>query len=129
MKKKMIALLLALISVTLINNTIKLTIYSLRFILYSMKLVGAKWSFIRKPFIRKNIRIGIVSAILACACMWGLLKFSVRYEPALASLMNAKVMIPVFAVITVTGLLITWLCALSSVNHFLRMKSGELYYI
>ena len=123
------ALLLALISVTLINNTIKLTIYSLRFILYSMKLVGAKWSFIRKPFIRKNIRIGIVSAILASLCMWGILKFCVRYEPALASLISTNVMIPVYAVITVTGLLITWLCALSSVNHFLRMKSGELYYI
>lgn len=124
-----IALILALISVTLINNTIKLTIYSLRFILYSMKLVGAKWSFIRRPFIRKNIRIGIVSAILACACMWGILKFCVRYEPELASLMSTGVMIPAFAIITVTGLLITWLCALSSVNHFLRMKSGELYYI
>lgn len=123
------AILLSLISITLINNTIKLTIYSLRFILYSMKLVGAKWSFIRRPFIRKNIRIGVASAILACACIWGILEFCIRYEPELASLMTAQVMIPVYAIITVTGLLITWLCALSSVNHFLRMKSGELYYI
>ncbi|MCQ2073919.1 MAG: permease-like cell division protein FtsX [Bacteroidaceae bacterium] len=123
------ALLLSLISITLINNTIKLTIYSLRFILYSMKLVGAKWSFIRRPFIRKNIRIGVASAILACACFWGILKFCIRYEPELASLMTVRVMIPVYAVITTTGLLITWICALSSVNRFLRMKSGELYYI
>lgn len=124
-----LTILLALISITLINNTIKLTIYSLRFILYSMKLVGAKWSFIRRPFIRKNLRIGIVSALLACAGMWGMLKLCIKYEPGIATLLDKEMLIPVFGVIFIAGILITWLCALASVNRFLRMKSGELYYI
>lgn len=124
-----LAALLAIISITLINNTIRLTIYSLRFILYSMKLVGAKWSFIRRPFIRKDLKIGLTAALLACAAIWGALKFCVRYEPGIASLLDREMLIPVFVVIIAVGLLITWLCALTSVNRFLRMKSGELYYI
>lgn len=124
-----LAVLLTLISVTLINNTIKLTIYSLRFILYSMKLVGARWSFIRRPFIRKNLKIGIISAIIACVGIWGGLHFCSKYEPGLATLVDSSMLIPVFAVIFLTGILITWLCALTSVNRFLKMKSGELYYI
>ena len=123
-----LALLLALISTTLINNTIKLSIYSQRFLLYSMKLVGAKWSFIRKPFVIKNLFIGIAAAVLACLMIWGGLKFGVRYEPGLVSLFNKQMMMPVFAVVFLAGLIITWLCAIASVNRFLRMKSGDLYY-
>lgn len=124
-----LTLLLALISVTLINNTIKLTIYSLRFILYSMKLVGAKWSFIRKPFIRKNLRIGALASLLACLGIWGIIKLCAKYEPGIATLLDKSMLLPAFAVIIVAGLTITALCALFSVNRFLRMKSGELYYI
>ena len=124
-----LALLLTLISFTLINNTIKLTIYSQRFLLYSMKLVGAKWSFIRKPFILRNLCIGIVSAIIASGMIYGGLKMGLKYEPAVASLINPSLLTIVFAVIMAVGLLITWFCASMSVNRFLRMKSGELYYI
>ncbi len=124
-----LAVLLTLISVTLINNIIKLSIYAQRFTLYSMKLVGAKWSFIRRPFLYKNLWIGITAAILASLLIWGGLKFGARYEPGITSLLNKEMMIPVFAIVLVTGLVITWLCALRSVNRFLRMKSGELYYI
>lgn len=124
-----LTMILTLISVTLINNTIKLTIYSQRFILYSMKLVGARWSFIRRPFIRRNLWIGLAAAALACLTIWGLLKVGVKYEPGLTALLDRNMMIPVFVVIVAMGLLITWLCALSSVNRFLRMKSGELYYV
>lgn len=124
-----LAALLTLISVTLINNIIKLSIYAQRFTLYSMKLVGAKWSFIRRPFLFKNLWIGITAAILASLLIWGGLKFGARYEPGITSLLNKEMMIPVFAIVLATGLVITWLCALRSVNRFLRMKSGELYYI
>ncbi len=124
-----IALLLALISITLISNTIKLTIYSQRFILYSMKLVGAKWSFIRRPFIWRNLWIGIVAAVLACLMIWFGLHLGIRYEPGLAALHDRDLMLVVFGVMFVAGLLITWLCSLSSVNRFLKMKSGELHYI
>ena len=124
-----LAIILSLVSFTLINNTIKLTIYSQRFILYSMKLVGAKWSFIRKPFITRNLWIGFASAILACIIIWYGLKLGLKYEPWLIMLAEPKIIIPVFAVVTLIGLLITGVCALHSVNRFLRMKSGELHYV
>lgn len=124
-----LALVLSLVSFTLINNTIKLTIYSQRFILYSMKLVGARWSFIRKPFIRRNLLIGLTSALLTCIMIWYGLKIGLRYEPWLIMLSEPQIIIPVFGVVTLIGLLITGVCALHSVNRFLRMKSGELHYI
>ena len=124
-----LAMILSLVSFTLINNTIKLTIYAQRFVLYSMKLVGAKWSFIRKPFIRRNLMIGLVSAILTCIMIWYGLKIGLRYEPWLIMLAEPKIIIPVFAIVAIIGLLITGVCALHSVNRFLRMKSGELHYV
>lgn len=124
-----LALILSLVSFTLINNTIKLTIYSQRFILYSMKLVGAKWSFIRKPFIQRNLWIGLTSAFLTCIIIWYGLKIGLKYEPWLIMLSEPRIIIPVFIVVTLIGLLITGLCALHSVNRFLRMKSGELHYV
>ena len=102
-----LALILSLVSFTLINNTIKLTIYSQRFILYSMKLVGAKWSFIRKPFITRNLWIGLVSAILTCLMILYGLKLGLKYEPWLIMLAEPKILIPVFIVVTLIGLLIT----------------------
>ena len=124
-----LAIILSLVSFTLINNTIKLTIYSQRFILYSMKLVGAKWSFIHKPFITRNLWIGLVSALFSCIIIWYGLKVGLKYEPWLIMLAEPKILIPVFTVVTLIGLLITGACALHSVNRFLRMKSGELHYV
>ena len=124
-----LALILSLVSFTLINNTIKLTIYSQRFILYSMKLVGAKWSFIRKPFIRRNLWIGLASAMLTCIMLWYGLKLGQKYEPWLVMLTESRIIIPVFITVALIGMLITGLCALHSVNRFLRMKSGELHYV
>lgn len=124
-----LAVLLTIISLTLIRNTIKLTIYSQRFLLYSMKLVGARWSFIRKPFMRRNFWVGVTAAVLACAVLWGGLKLGVKYEPGLTSMLASDMLTVVFGVVFAVGLLITLLCALFSVNRFLRMKSGELYYI
>lgn len=124
-----LAMILSLVSFTLINNTIKLTIYAQRFVLYSMKLVGAKWSFIRKPFISRNLWIGFTSAVLTCIIIWYGLKIGLKYEPWLIMLAEPRIIIPVFAVVTLIGLLITGVCALHSVNRFLRMKSGELHYV
>lgn len=124
-----LAFILSLVSFTLINNTIKLTIYSQRFILYSMKLVGAKWSFIRKPFIRRNLWIGLASALLTCIILWYGIRLGLKYEPWLVMITEPRIIIPVFVIVTLIGMLITGLCALHSVNRFLRMKSGELHYV
>lgn len=92
-----LAMILSLVSFTLINNTIKLTIYAQRFVLYSMKLVGAKWSFIRKPFISRNLWIGFTSAVLTCIIIWYGLKIGLKYEPWLIMLAEPRIIIPVFA--------------------------------
>lgn len=125
----LLAVILSLISFTLINNTIKLTIYSQRFILYSMKLVGARWSFIRRPFIRRNLWIGIVSALLTCLILWFGIRYGIQREPWLSMLMEPRIIYPVFGIVFLLGILITTACALRSVNRFLRMKSGELHYV
>ena len=120
--------LLTLISFALINNTIRLTIYSKRFLIHTMKLVGASWSFIRRPFLWQNIRIGIFAAILADALLTGMSYFLIRYEPDLLVITPTVVLIMDGAVF-IFGVIITTLCAWISINKFLRMKAGELYYM
>lgn len=124
-----LALVLALISFALINNTIRLAIYSKRFLIHTMKLVGAKWSFIRRPFLRRNFWVGILSACVADGLLWAGATWLVRYEPGLVSVITPQVMVVVSCAVLVFGVLITWLCALLSINKYLRMKAGTLYYI
>ena len=124
-----LALALSLISFALINNTIKLTIYSQRFLLHTMKLVGASWGFIRRPFLLRNMGIGVISGILANGLIVGGIYLLLRYEPQMAPLFTLPTMVIVGACVMVFGLLITLLCAYVSINRFLKMKAGDLYYI
>ena len=121
--------LLTLISFALINNTIRLTIYSKRFLIHTMKLVGASWSFIRRPFLWQNIRIGIFAAILADALLTGMSYFLIRYEPDLLTVITPTVVLIMDGAVFIFGVIITTLCAWISTNKFLRMKAGELYYM
>ncbi|MDR1004260.1 MAG: permease-like cell division protein FtsX [Prevotellaceae bacterium] len=123
------ALLLALISFALINNTIRLTIYSKRFLIHTMTLVGASWRFIRRPFLWRSFRLGVTAGIIADVLLgvatWSLL----RYEPELTRIVTPGVMLTVWFSVLLFGIGITWLCARLSINKFLRMKEGRLYYI
>lgn len=121
--------LLTLISFALINNTIRLTIYSKRFLIHTMKLVGASWSFIRRPFLWQNIWIGIFAAILADALLTGMSYFLIRYEPDLLTVITPTVVLIMDGAVFISGVIITTLCAWISINKFLRMKAGELYYM
>ena len=121
--------LLTLISFALINNTIRLTIYSKRFLIHTMKLVGASWSFIRRPFLWQSIRIGIFAAILADALLTGMSYFLIRYEPDLLTVITPTVVLIMDGAVFIFGVIITTLCAWISINKFLRMKAGELYYM
>lgn len=121
--------LLTLISFALINNTIRLTIYSKRFLIHTMKLVGASWSFIRRPFLWQNIWIGIFAAILADALLTGMSYFLIRYEPDLLTVITPTVVLIMDGAVFIFGVIITTLCAWISINKFLRMKAGELYYM
>ena len=124
-----LAVILALISFALINNTIRLAVYSKRFLIHTMKLVGASWSFIRRPFLRRNFWTGVLAAALADGILWGAATWLVEREPELLKVITPQVMLQVSVAVLVFGVLITWLCALLSVNKYLRMKAGTLYYI
>ena len=124
-----LAVILTFISFALINNTIRLTIYSKRFLIHTMKLVGASWSFIRRPFLRRNFWIGVLSAVIADAVLWGAAYWLVSYEPELIRVITPDVMLLVSVSVLIFGVLITWLCAVLSINKYLKMKAGTLYYI
>jgi len=122
-----LAVLLSLISFSLINNTIRLTIYSKRFLIHTMKLVGAGWGFIRKPFITRNLWIGILSGAVANAVLTSLAYTAVKYEPELLAIISPENIMIVAASVMVFGIIITTLCAYISINKYLRMKISELY--
>ena len=124
-----LAVLLALVSFALINNTVRLSIYSGRFVIRTMKLVGASWSFLRRPFLWRNFWIGVLAAVIADGILWGAAYWLVVYEPDLISVITPNVMMLVSVSVLVFGVCITWFCAYLSINKFLRMKASTLYYI
>ena len=124
-----LAVILTFISFALINNTIRLAIYSKRFLIHTMNLVGASWAFIRRPFLRRNFWIGVLAAFIADSILWGAAYWLVSYEPELVKVITPEVMVLVSGAVLVFGVLITWLCALLSINKYLRMKASTLYYI
>ena len=122
-----LAVLLSLISFSLINNTIRLTIYSKRFLIHTMKLVGASWGFIRRPFISRNLWIGILSGAAANAILTALAYMAVKYEPEFLVIISPESVLIVAVAVMVFGIIITTLCAYISINKYLRMKISELY--
>ena len=122
-----LAILLSLISFSLINNTIRLTIYSKRFLIHTMKLVGASWGFIRRPFITRNLWIGILSGAVANAILTASAYTAVKYEPELLAIVSPESIMIVAAAVMVFGMIITTFCAYISINKYLRMKISELY--
>lgn len=122
-----LAIMLSLISFSLINNTIRLTIYSKRFLIHTMKLVGASWGFIRRPFITRNLWIGILSGAVANAILTASAYTAVKYEPELLAIVSPESIMIVAAAVMVFGMIITTFCAYISINKYLRMKISELY--
>ena len=121
--------LLTLISFALINNTIRLAIYSKRFLIHTMKLVGASWSFIRRPFLIRNLWIGILAGLMADVILVALAAMLVKYEPQLIDIITPNTTLIVMTSVLVFGLVITSMCAYISINKYLRMKASALYYI
>lgn len=126
-----VAVLLALVSFSLINNTIRMSVYARRYSIHTMKLVGARWSFIRRPFIWQALRIGLVAAIIAGAllgtAMWYLQCEAGAGDIYINSLITPEVWAAVLGVIVVCGICLTAWCAYLSVNHHLRLRGGEFY--
>lgn len=124
-----LAVVLLFISFTLIRNTIRLSVYSKRFIIHTMKLVGATGSFIRKPFVVNNIYTGIISGIIADGIILGLISyFNREYATIQPIISNANLGI-IFTAVVLMGVLISTLATLFAVNRYLKMRSDQLYYV
>ena len=124
-----LAILLTFVSFSLISNTVRLSVYARRFVIHTMKLVGASWSFIRWPFLRQAMIIGVITAILAIAILGAGIYGLYLTEPGILEIVTWEVMVLTAAAVLLFGIVITALCAWLAVNKFLHMRAGELYKI
>lgn len=124
-----LAVLLTCVSFSLINSTVKLSVYSRRFLIHTMKLVGASWGFIRRPFLRSAVGIGLLAAVLACCVLGGGAYLLYTYEPSIEAVVTWRELAATGVAVFVFGVAITTLCSCISVNKFLRMSAGDLYKI
>lgn len=122
-----IALLLVIISLSLINNTVRLSVFNHRFVLHTMKLVGAKWSFIRRPFLVRSFWIGIASAFIADAVILSGIYGAAVYDADVLLYVTQQNMIITAVSVLGIGLILTILCTYFSVTHCLKMRGSELY--
>ncbi len=122
------SLMLFLISLSLINNTIRLSVYARRFIINTMKLVGATNSFIRRPFLFKSAAHGLYAAIFANALMLGLIYMAQKEFAELFGFQDLQTIGLLFISIILLGIIINWISTFFAVSRFLRMKTDDLYY-
>ncbi len=124
-----LAVLLTFVSFSLISNTVRLSVYARRFVIHTMKLVGASWGFIRRPFLKQAVGIGIIAAILAICVLGSGVYGLYMTQPGIEDVVTWEVLAITAASVLLFGIIITALCAWLAVNKFLRMKAGELYKI
>ncbi len=120
--------LLMIIALALINNTIRLNIYSKRFIIKTMQLVGATQGFIRRPFVLKGIKHGVYGSVIAIALLIGFLYILQKQMPELAELQDPNVLVILFGLVILLGIIISWISTSMAVRKYLRLKSDELHY-
>jgi len=119
--------LLFIISLALINNTIRLSLYARRMLIKSMQLVGATQGFIRRPFIFKGFLNGLYGAIIANLLLIGLLYFAQTRIPELFSLQDLQLMLTLMGSVVVLGIFISVVSTFFAVNRYLRKKADDLY--
>jgi cell division transport system permease protein len=120
--------LLLLIALALINNTIRLAIYSKRFVIKTMQLVGATGGFIRKPFLMSGIQHGIIAGIIANLILGGIIYAALKKIPDLAQITDTSMIIYLFGIILVLGVFISGISTFFAVRKYLRLSSEELHY-
>jgi len=124
-----VALILTLISFLLIHNTVRLMIYAKRFLIHTMCLVGAKRSFIRRPFVLQNMLCSVISTILALFFYYIALNALDKVFPGISGMVDIQFYLLLFVILLVLGAFISAIATIISVNRFLRMSSDELYYV
>jgi cell division transport system permease protein len=117
----------AFISVLLINSSMRLSIYANRFIIKTMQMVGATKSFIRKPFVKRSIILGIIGAALAVLALLGVLLYVSTNYPALDIFKDIELTIVVLLGVLVLGVLITWISTHFATQRFLNLRTDDLY--
>ncbi len=124
-----LAALFTFISFGLINNTVRLNIFARRFLINTMKLVGASWGFIRKPFLKQAFVMGILSSILACIALFFIVRWFYAFDTEVKQIIDNQTLAIVGGSVILFGLLITFVCTYISINRYLRMSSNDLYHI
>ncbi|MGK0427470.1 MAG: cell division transport system permease protein [Ulvibacter sp.] len=120
--------LFTFIAVLLINSSIRLSVYAKRFTIKTMQMVGATKQFIRKPFIWKSIRLGLIGAVLAMIGMAIVLFYLNRSFPELQLLQDKLLLGVLFGFIFFMGLFITWISTFFATQRFLNLRTDDLYY-
>ncbi len=124
-----LSIALLIITFALIRNTIRLSVYSKRFIINTMKLVGANGKFIRKPFIRNNILSGIIAGILANTSIFLILMYFNREYTELKAFVNVKELGIIFGIVILLGVIISVIATHFAVNRYIKMDTDNLYYV
>jgi cell division transport system permease protein len=121
------ALILILIVILLINNTIKLALFSQRFLIRSMQLVGATSGFIRIPFLRRASLYGLLAGVLAVGGLYGLLNYAYQRIGELRMLTDEQQLLILFVIIILTGLLLALISTYRAISKYLKMSLDDLY--
>lgn len=120
--------LLALIAIALINSSIRLSIYSRRFLIKTMQLVGATKNFIRKPFIWRSLRHGFYGSLVACLLLGLVIYYISRQVPDFGELQSILKLSLLFAGIFIGGLLISMSCTFFALRKYLKLTTDQLYF-
>lgn len=123
-----ISAVFTIIAVLLINSSIRLAVYAKRFTIKTMQMVGATKRFIRKPFVLRSVRLGIIGSILAMIGMAFVLYYVDKTFPELELLRNQILIGSLFVGVFIVGILITWISTHFATQRFLNLKTDELYY-
>src|SRR5699024_8422307 len=116
------------ISILLINSSIRLSVYSKRFVIKTMQMVGATKMFIRRPFIWKNIQLGVIGAVLATVALGFVLYYLDAAFPELLLLDQEVLLAGLFIGIFVLGIFISWISTFFATQRFLNLKTDDLFY-
>jgi cell division transport system permease protein len=120
---------LFLIALTIINNTIRLSVYSRRFLIRTMQLVGATRSFIRRPFLLRSALHGLIAALISMTLLFGLLYLVEKEFFMLFTFQSTNMLLLLGAAIIFTGVLINVISTFFSVNRYLTISEDKLYYL
>ncbi len=122
------SLLLLVIAIALINNTIRLSVYSKRFLIKSMQLVGATERFIRRPFIIKGVLGGIYGALISIVLLFGVILLSQKQLPEIVNIQEIDMFLILFGIVILLGVLFSWISTFFAVRKYLHMKNDSLYF-